>query len=230
MRAETFIRLIVPGGRRLGDTVTAEFQFTAPSDRRGELLATIPQPATFVSGASGVPLAPFFRASPIWRLGPDGSVVFIEPSEYRIEWRVNDGVSRRLLVAARRRPVTSEELETLSARYIAKMPQNNARFLAAIEEDLARRRREASRYHPLVSDLHVDEAGQLWVRGAPDVDTDSVRWDVFSPDLSVVQALQFDGLDRVLYANGRRLLLSRATARGEREVVLYDLTMGERDQ
>ncbi len=223
MRSGLFVRLVVPGGDAPGDTVSAEFEVTAPAARFGEVLATVRQPSSFVNGSSDVTLAPFFRSAPIWRLGADEQVVFCEPAAYRIDWIGSRGHARRLVVDAPRRAVTELELDALAARFRAGMPQNNPRFLAAVDADLARRRRDASRFHPAVTDLRIDVGGGTWVRGAPDAETDSVRWDIFGADLSLRGALMLDATDELLVIESDRVLLSQLAASGARKVGWFEI-------
>lgn len=223
MNADLFARMIVPGGRRPGDSVTAEFVVIGPRDRWGDVLASVTQRATFAEGARDVPLPPLFHARPIWRLSSDGLVVFCEPAEYAIDWRNDAGVLRRLVVAAPSRPVTEAELDAVSSRLRSRMPQNNARFLEAVDADLQRRRRDAARRHPAVTDIRLSSSGTMWVRGSPDAETDSVRWDVFSPDLELSGALHLDATDQVLIIEEERLLLSRLVSSGSRSVAWFEL-------
>lgn len=209
-----FARLLVPGAGRVGDSVPAIFEVIGPPDRLGEVLATRPFAATFVEHSVDVPLPPFFYAPPIWGLVDTDRVFFSDPQRYAIDWIGPHGVERRLEVHAPPRAVTDAELEEVADRFMSKMPTKNQRFLQAVQADTDRRRRSASRYHPAITDIRILADGRVFVRRLPSAESDSVRWEAFSPDLAPLGFFELDGLDRLLLVRSDSVLLARGGQRG----------------
>lgn len=223
MAGGLFVRLLVPGAPAVGDTVEAAFEVVRPRTRAGERLASMRMRARFREGANIVPLAPFFRPQPIWRVTADERILACDPTAYEMVWLDARGPVRRLVVDAPRRPVLGEELDALEARFMAGIPRSNGMFLRAAQADVARRRRDAGAYHAAVTDLRTTADGRLWVRRSPDVETDSVRWELFSAALAPLGAVMLDGTDQLLAIEPGRLLLARRTERGDTQVGWYAL-------
>lgn len=114
-----------------------------------------------------------FAPQPSMAVGPDGRSYFTRGDEYRITVRAPDGDTLRILRRRLRpRPVLPEErdsaLEWVRGRYGMSGVQPPARI------DLPDTK-------PVIADLVVDDAGNLWVQTHGDADWSHLEWAVHEP-------------------------------------------------
>lgn len=215
---DLFVRLLLPGGKQVGDTVLAEVEVVAPRSRAGDVIARIPLPATRREGSDLNPLPPFFAAARVWGVTPDERLYYSDAESYSVLVLDTAGTPKRLIVDAPRRPIDPAEIDRAAAKFLAMMPASG-RFRDAAEADVERRRMASAKYHPVITDIRFTRDGTLFVRGGPDPDDGQVRWDIFSRDFAPRAHFMFDDVDRLLMIEGDSLLISREGPAGSKHVL-----------
>lgn len=215
---ELFVRLLVPGGKEVGDTVLAEIEVVAPRSRAGEVVARLPVPATRREGSDMNPLPPFVTAARVWGVTPDERLFFTDAESYSVLVLDTARNARRLIVDAPRRPVDPAEVDRSASKFLAMMPPSG-RFREAAEADVNRRRRSSAKFHPAITDIRFARNGTVFIRGGPDPDEGTVRWDVFTRDFAPIAFFILDDADRLLMIDGDSLLIARQVTASSKQVV-----------
>lgn len=215
---ELFVRLLIPGGKELGDTVLAEIEVIAPRARAGDVIARLPVPATRREGSDLNPLPPFFTAARVWGVTPDERLFFADAESYSVLVLDTTRNVRRLIVDAPRRAVDPAEIDRSASKFLSMMPLSG-RFREAAEADVSRRRRSSAKFHPAITDIRFARDGKLFIRGGPDPDEGTVRWDVFTHDFAPVAFFVLDDADRLLMIDGDSLLIARQVMASSKQVV-----------
>lgn len=215
---DLFVRLLLPGGKQVGDTVLAEIEVVAPRSRAGDVIARIPLPATRREGSDLNPLPPFFAATRVWGVTPDERLYYSDAESYSVLVLDTAGTSKRLIVDAPRRPIDPAEIDRAASKFMAMMPASG-RFRDAAAADVDRRRMASAKYHPVITDIRFTRDGTLFIRGGPDPDDGQVRWDIFSRDFAPRAQFMLDDVDRLLMIEGDSLLIAREGPAGSKQVL-----------
>jgi hypothetical protein len=146
-----------------------------------------------------------FAAVPQFAFGRDGRVVYAPGPTAVLE--LFDATGRRVARGGFRvegRPVTPEDLEAAIAQGVRRLPPGPMR------DQLAELMQNAADRHPGVTQLLVMADGAVWAREAPEADTDSVAWLVYSDDLAPQMRVRMGVDDRPVGTHGARVLVARA--------------------
>ena len=202
----------------MGDTVLAEIEVVAPRSRAGDVIARLPVAATRREGSDLNPLPPFLAAVRVWGVTPDERLYFSDAESYSVLVLDTARTARRLVVDAPRRPVDQAEIERAASRFLAMMPPSG-RFREAAEADVSRRRRHSAKFYAAITDVRFARNGNVFIRGGPDPDDGTVRWDVFAHDFAPLAYFILDDADRLLMIEGDSLLIARTAAAGSKQVL-----------
>ncbi len=200
------VQMILPATPIVGDSVEAEFVGVAPRSISGVTLARIKTVSVRSTKSDLMPLPPFFRPRPVWVPIARDTVLYSDRADYRISWLSRTGPWRELVVDAPLREVTPEELDDVSARFLAQMPKVPF-FRSAMTRDVARRRDAAARFHPPISSVLVASDRTILAAGVADPDSGTVRWDLLDPAGALLGYFELGDLDRILWFDDSRIVL-----------------------
>lgn len=151
------------------------------------------------------PLGITFGATPQLAFGRDGRVLYAAATT--AELALYDATGRLAVRGGFRRegrPVTEEDVEAAVARQIRALPPGQMR------DQIVERMRQSATRHPGVTQLLVMADGEVWAREAPDADTDSVAWLVYTAELEPQARVRMGADDRPVGVHRGRVLVARS--------------------
>lgn len=151
------------------------------------------------------PMGITFGATPQLAFGRDGRLVYT--AAVTAELAVYDATGRLAARGGFRRegrPVTEADVEAAVARQMRALPPGQMR------DQIVERMRQSATRHPGVTQLVVMADGGVWAREAPEADTDSVAWLVYSAELEPQARVRMGVDDRPVGVHNGRVLVARS--------------------
>ncbi len=151
------------------------------------------------------PMGVTFGATPQLAFGRDGRLVYTAAATAELAVYAATGrLAARGGFRREGRPVTEADVEAAVARQMRALPPGQMR------DQIVERMRQSAPRHPGVTQLVVMADGGVWAREAPDADTDSVAWLVYSAELEPQARVRMGVDDRPVGVHSGRVLVARS--------------------